>query len=98
MPHPTRFYGLAGADLEQLQHTLTFDKVASLDHEAAVDLLSRYLTLRNALIRLAWDPKSTRQQLRDLVTDPPPERAKADVEAAKHRHDEHGAWRGSSSS
>jgi hypothetical protein len=94
-PLPTRFFTVdtANPDWEEMRRRLTFDQHATLKREAAVRLLSEYVTLLDKLRLLAWDPKSTRRELQELVTDRAEGKTVADIQAMKQRRQDHGIER-----
>lgn len=86
---PSHFADRRGRDWELVVRELAFDQLATLNRQTAQDLLHEHIEFRSAVRKVAYDPHSTREQLRELLMTDRERQLRRDAQALTQRREAH---------
>lgn len=86
---PTHFADRQGRGWDLVVRELAFDQQATLSRHTAQELLHEHIEFRNAVRKVAYDPRSTREQLRELLMTDRERQLRRDAQALAQRRGAH---------
>lgn len=86
---PTHFTDRQGRGWELVVRELAFDQQATLSRQAAQELLHEHIEFRNSVRTVAYDSRSTREQLRELLMTDRERQLRRDGQALAQRREAH---------
>lgn len=86
---PSHFADRQGRGWELVVRELAFDPQATLSRQTAQELLHEHIEFRDSVRKLAYDSRSTREQLRELLMNDRERQLRRDGQALAQRREAH---------